>query len=110
MGKWDGKPTLNLEAGVCELRGKTAARKGPYRKITAPVAVEQFPGWSRRADTPSDPNKELMICSYKNQVMNTPSGNRGALPPARQRKGTTRFIGRHGSGGLACLISRLRFS
>lgn len=63
----------HLEAGVCELQGKTVAKKGPYRKITAPVAVKQFPRQSRRADTPSDLNKELPVCSYKNQVMSTPS-------------------------------------
>lgn len=56
------------------------AKKGPYRKITAPVAVEQLPGQSRGTDLPSDPNKELLVCSYKNQVMNTLSRNRGALP------------------------------
>jgi len=105
MTQWDGEPTLNLEAGVCELRGKTAAKKGPSRKITAPVAVEQFPGQSRRADPTSDPNKGLVVCSYKNQLVNTPSRNRGALPPARGRRGTARFVGLRRFDGLAHLIS-----
>ena len=31
--------------------------------------------------------KGLLFCSYKNQVMKTPTKNRGALPSARRRKG-----------------------
>lgn len=86
------------------------AKKSPYRRITAPVAVEEFPRQSRRADPLSEPKKELLVCSYKNQVMNAPARNRGALPLPRQRKGTSRFIGLHGFDGLAQLISWLCFS
>ena len=58
MRKQDDAPTLNIEARVHELQGKIAAKKSPSRKITAPVAVEQFCRHSRRrADPPSNPNE-----------------------------------------------------
>lgn len=44
---------------ICELQGKTAARKGPFRKMTAPIAVEQFPRRSGRTDPTSDPGLQL---------------------------------------------------
>ncbi|XP_010568992.1 PREDICTED: uncharacterized protein LOC104833793 [Haliaeetus leucocephalus] len=41
MRKWDGEPTFKLEARVCELRGKTAVKKGsPKKKAVSIVAVE----------------------------------------------------------------------
>lgn len=65
---------------------------------------------SRKADPSSDPSKGLVVCSCKDQVMNALTRKRGALPPARQRKRTTRFIGLHGFDSLAQLISWLCFS
>ena len=44
---------------VCELQGETAAKKGPFRKMTAPVAVEQFLKHSGRTDPTSDPDLQL---------------------------------------------------
>lgn len=41
------------------------AKKDPSRKITTPVAVEQFPKQSRKADPSSDPSKGLVVCSCK---------------------------------------------
>ncbi|PKU29556.1 hypothetical protein llap_20141 [Limosa lapponica baueri] len=40
MRKWDGEPTFKLEDHVCELKGKTAAKKGPPKKAVSLVAVE----------------------------------------------------------------------
>lgn len=58
MRKWDSAPTLNLEDQVaCKEKQQTASKKGPSRKITALVAVAQFPRQSRRADPPPDPNE-----------------------------------------------------
>ncbi|KAK4806974.1 hypothetical protein QYF61_027341 [Mycteria americana] len=56
MRKWVGAPTSDLEAHVRELGEKTMVKKGPSRKITAPVAVEQFPRCSRRAEDASPPS------------------------------------------------------
>ena len=56
MRKWDGVPASDLEARVWELWGKTAANKDPSKKITAPVAVEQFPRHSRWAEDTSPPS------------------------------------------------------
>ncbi|KAK4813534.1 hypothetical protein QYF61_009577 [Mycteria americana] len=47
--KWDGKPTLTLEARVRELQGKTITQGGSSRKIAAPVPSGHFPRQSRRA-------------------------------------------------------------
>lgn len=55
MRKSNGAFTSNLETCVRELQGKTAAKKGPFRKMTAPVAVEQFHRHSGRTDPTSDP-------------------------------------------------------
>ncbi|KAK4828827.1 hypothetical protein QYF61_000884 [Mycteria americana] len=45
--------------------------------------------------------EELLTCMYKKWVMNTMTRTRGALPPARWRKGTTKFTGLCGFDGLA---------
>ena len=68
MRKWDGKPTLTLEAWVCELQGKTITQGGLYRKAAAPVSSEQFPRQrSRSADFIPDLNRD--ICdSYLQEV------------------------------------------
>ncbi|XP_075344879.1 uncharacterized protein LOC142402872 [Mycteria americana] len=63
MRKWEGAPTLDLE-----LRRKRAAKKGPFRKITAPVAVEQFPRCTRRAEDaslPSDTESMNCLCGFE---------------------------------------------
>lgn len=64
MRKWEGAPTLDLK-----LQGKTAAKKGPSRKITAPVAVEQFPRRTRRAEDaslPSDTDSmNICLCGFE---------------------------------------------
>ncbi|KAM6188202.1 LOW QUALITY PROTEIN: versican core protein-like [Sarcoramphus papa] len=90
MRKWSGAPTSNLEAHICELQGKTSAKKGPSRKITVPVAVEQFPRHSRRELILTIPMKGLLDCSYKSQdykaLVDTgsqclmPSGYKGMEP------------------------------
>lgn len=59
MRKWDSASISSLETCVCELQGKTAAKKGPFRKTTAPIAVEQFPRLSGRTDPTSDPGLQL---------------------------------------------------
>ncbi|KAK4810489.1 hypothetical protein QYF61_004269 [Mycteria americana] len=43
MRKSDGEPTSKLEAHVRELQGKTAAKKGPYKKAVSSAAVEKYP-------------------------------------------------------------------
>ncbi|KAK4811001.1 hypothetical protein QYF61_014473 [Mycteria americana] len=58
MRKWDGKPTLTLEARVRELQGKTITKGGSSRKIAAPVSSWQFPRQSKRADLTPDFNEE----------------------------------------------------
>ena len=55
--KWDGKPTSNLVARVCELQGNTIAKMRSPRKITAPVSVGQSRRGSRRANVISDPDE-----------------------------------------------------
>ena len=52
--KWEGASISSLETCVCELQGKTEAKKGTFRKMTAPVAVEQFPRHRGRTDPTSD--------------------------------------------------------
>lgn len=42
--KWDGEPTSKLEAHVCDLWGKTAAKKRPSKKAFVPGAVETVEG------------------------------------------------------------------
>lgn len=44
MKKWDGELTFKLEARVCELRGKTAIKKGSPKKPVSIVAVETQEG------------------------------------------------------------------
>lgn len=68
MRKWDSAPTLALEVCVHELWEKVV-KKGPSRKITALVAVEQFPRCSRWAMDPSplsgtDP-MDLRPCGFE---------------------------------------------
>ncbi|KAK4810968.1 LOW QUALITY PROTEIN: hypothetical protein QYF61_014440 [Mycteria americana] len=58
MRKWDGKPTLTLEARVHELQGKTITKGVPSRKIAALVSSAQFPRQSKRADLTPDFNEE----------------------------------------------------
>lgn len=55
MRKWNGKHTLSLEAWVCELQGKIAAKRCSSRKITAPVSIGKFSRRSRRAHLTIDP-------------------------------------------------------
>lgn len=55
MRKQDGKSTLNLEAQVCELQGKTITNKVSFRKVAASVSSGQVPRQSRRDDLTSDP-------------------------------------------------------
>lgn len=54
--KLDCKSTLNLEARVHELQGKTAAKRDSSGKITAPISIGKIPRQSRRADLTSDPS------------------------------------------------------
>lgn len=54
--KLDCKSTLNLEARIHELQGKTAAKRDSFGKITSPVSIEKIPRQSRRADLTSDPS------------------------------------------------------
>lgn len=49
MREWDGEPTIELEAHGCELRGKTAVKKGPPEKSASLVAVETQEGNQRSA-------------------------------------------------------------
>lgn len=44
---------------------------------------------------------QLPVVSPPDTVMNTLTGTRGALPPARIRKGTTKFVGLYGFNVLA---------
>lgn len=37
------------------------AKKGPYRRISTQVAIEQFPRQWRRTDTAFDPSVELLV-------------------------------------------------
>lgn len=37
------------------------AKKGPYRRLTTLVAIEQFPRQCRRTDTAFDPSVELLV-------------------------------------------------
>ena len=42
--EWDGEPAFKVEARVCELRGKTAVKKGPSKKTVSLVAAEMEEG------------------------------------------------------------------
>ncbi|GAB0209940.1 hypothetical protein GRJ2_003459700 [Grus japonensis] len=57
MRKWDGKPTLTLEAQVHELQGKTVTKGDSPRKNATPVSSRQSPRLSGRPDCVLDPLK-----------------------------------------------------
>ncbi|KAK4810705.1 hypothetical protein QYF61_007679 [Mycteria americana] len=57
MRKWDGKPTLILEAQVRELQGKTITKGSYSRKTAALVSSGHFPRQSKRADLTPDFNE-----------------------------------------------------
>jgi len=54
MRKWDGKPTLTLDAEVRELQGKTITKGDSSRKNVAPVSRGQLSRQSRKLDLTSD--------------------------------------------------------
>lgn len=81
---------------VSELRGIAVFKKHTFRKVTPPAAAEalmSFPLLTLK--------KEVQVCSYRNQVMNALIGDRGALSPARQRKGAASLNGLYGTEFLA---------
>jgi len=91
---------------VHELQGKTITEGATSRKNAAPVSSTSCPD---RVD-----NLILLLILlkgplshfYNKRVTNTLTRTRGALPPARWRKGTTMFIGQCGFGGLADQIHK----
>ena len=98
MRKWDGKPTSSLEARVRELRGKTITKGDSLGKM-----LLQFPA----ASSPDQVDSLILIpILWRGPPSHSYTRIRGALPPARWRKGTTRFIGRCGFGGLARQIHK----
>lgn len=44
MRQWDGESTSELEACVCELRGKRAVQKGSPKKAVRVIAIERQEG------------------------------------------------------------------
>ena len=96
MRKRDDAPTWASRLEVGELQGKAVAKKRTCKKVTPPDAGEDL-----RTLPLLILMKGLLVCSYRNQVMNALTSNRGALPPAKQRKGTTSFTGLYGTHCLA---------
>jgi len=88
----------------CEVK---QSRKGILLgKNAAPVSSSQLSRQGRQFDFDSDP-LEGTSKSFLQQVSAISLTRiRGALPPARWRKGTTVFIGRCGFGGLARQIHK----
>lgn len=81
---------------VSELGGIAVSKKHTFRKIIPPDAAEGLRTFPHLILM-----KELQVCSYRNQVMNALLRDRGALSPARQRKGTARLTGLYGTDFLA---------
>lgn len=77
------------------LGGVAVSKKRTFRKVTLPDAAEAL-----RTFPLLTLMKELQVCSYRNQVMNALISDRGALSPARQRKGTASLAGLHGTDFL----------
>lgn len=92
--KRNGKSTLTLEAHTLEgmwVASKTTEKGCSSRKMATSVSSRQFPRQGRRSDLICEfDNEPLSLHSQK--VSNKITRTRGALPPARWRKGTTRFI------------------
>ena len=103
--KWDRKSTSIQEAQVRELRGKTITKGDSVRKKATPVSSGQLSRPGRQFDIASDP-LEATSKSFLQEVSHSLTRIRGALPPARWRKGTTAFIGQCGFGGLARQIHK----
>lgn len=107
MRQWDGESTSELEACVCELRGKRAVQKGSPKKAVRVIAIERQEGHQG-----SPRNKRTEIASFNHGegtssiskvCQNTLTGNRnrGSLPLARRGKGMTGHPGLCGFDGLA---------
>ena len=67
MKKWDGKPTLVLDARVHELKGKTTRKGDSSRKDAAPVSSKQFPRQSRRASDPLEGTSKSFLQEVSNE-------------------------------------------
>lgn len=92
------------EEGCCtcfEVWGKQIGRNSSVQK----AYIQE--GYSSRCSRSSEDislqtlTKELEVCSYRNQVINALISDRGALSPARQRKGTAGLTGWYGTEFLA---------
>ena len=96
MRKWDGDPTWTLEAQVQELQEQQPKGIHPG-KLLLQCLLGRVEGLILLLTL----MKGLLVCSYKNQVMKTPTRTRKALALARWRKETTGFTGLCGFHGLA---------
>ncbi|KAK4830567.1 hypothetical protein QYF61_011745 [Mycteria americana] len=101
MRKWEGKSISTLEAWVRELQGKKSHKGVLPGKLLLQFPVGSSPDRVENLILLLILMKELLTRMYKEWVTNAMTRTRGALPPARWRKGTTGFTGLWGFDGLA---------
>lgn len=82
MRKWDGKPTLTLQAWVLELQGKTVTRVGVCSNMESSVSSRQFSRQWRQCNLISKDDNETfgsdtqeMSNKYRNQNQRDPSSS-----------------------------------
>lgn len=98
LRKWDGEHTWRLEAQVQELQKKSAARRHPSRKITAPFSA----GQSRRANYTFDPDEETShLQSQKSSNEDSDQEKKGPAFGQAEKKDNqvywTMWVQRHGT-------------
>lgn len=87
--KWGGQPSWTLEARIQELQVKKTANRHQPGKLLIQYQLSSIEGLIIILT-----QKELLVCSYRIQVINAPAWNRRVLPFARRRKGRTGFTGK----------------